>query len=111
MSFAELRRELRRELHDTMCVPATITSPGSGVVNDVKVRRHNRVALIGGGEYMQSLEGVETLIFDIDELNQNGIFPHRGDVVTLTDDGAILILDTQVPQNGPINVMWRAVQP
>ena len=103
----------RRSVHNTMRVSADYEHPAlPGVVTPLSVRWHNRQVLQGNiveTGYSDVIDGVNRVIFDLEELNEKGVVLERGGVVTLTDpvnNGIALILEAQEPDSGPINRIW-----
>lgn len=108
----------RRVVHKTMSHAATYEHPKNpGVVTSLSVRWHNRKLVQGNlveTGYADVLEGVNDVIFDIEELAEKSIVLKAGGIVRLTSpafNGAFLSLDSQQPDTGPINRVWSVTKP
>ena len=115
---AALIARSRKTVHAVQAIPANYEHPSyPGVVTVLSVRWHNRSVLHGNmveAGYNDIIEGINRIIFDQDELNEKGVVPERGGVVTLTApayNSIALILDSQDPTTGPVNNSWLAVKP
>lgn len=94
-----------------MAVPVTHVSR-TNVETALAVRWHRKLVMVGdlvAQGYPQSIEGVNHLIFDSEELAEKGIVLKREDKI-LDAHGAVLILDSLEPAQGPLKVTWRVVQ-
>lgn len=95
-----------------MAVPMTYTPPGGGVGTPLAVRWHSKMDLIGdlvAQGYAQAIEGVNKLIFDIDELAEKGIQLQARGTVT-AESGAVLVLSAQEPGDGIVKQTWLCAQ-
>lgn len=103
----------RRVVHDTMGVAVNYEDPFTPGLVGLRVRWHNRIALMGDlvdTGYPNVVEGVNRVVFDRDELNEKGVVLHTGGQVTL-GDGTVLILDHREPHVGPLREIWGVVAP
>lgn len=111
--FTSALTAMRKVVHATMRVPATYEDSVQTVPVDVGVRWHSRLVLQGDlveTGYADSIEGVDRVIFDRDELDEQSIVLHRGGIVRLTDprwNGTSLILDSLEPADGPVELIWK----
>ena len=108
----------RRVTHDAMGVTWDYTDPEIISAVKLRVRWSSKSAAIGNlafQGYTEMDEGIDTVIFDRDELAEKGINLQRGGTLTGQVggpfEGAVLRLDSQLPDNGPINRTWRVVLP
>ncbi len=108
----------RRVVHDVMAVVWNYADDVVTTPVELSVRWSNKVAAIGNlafQGYAESIEGIDTIIFDRAELAEKGITLKRGGTLTGVTggpfEGAVLCLDSQLPDNGPINRTWRVVAP
>jgi hypothetical protein len=110
--FAALKAQARRAVHDTLAVDAVYEDAHLPEPVGLRVRWHNKISRFGDIEnigYSEIIEGINRVIFDREELNEKGIMLRRGGRVTLTApqyEGAVLVLDSQEPHSGPINLTW-----
>lgn len=103
----------RRVVHDGMKVEATYEHASNpGVVTPLTVRWHNKLLVQGNlveAGYVDAIEGVNSVVFDREELSQKNIVLQVGGRVRPTHpgyNGAVLTLETQQPDTGPINRVW-----
>ena len=103
----------RRIVHKGMSHAATYEHPDTpGVVTPLTVRWHNRKLVQGNlveTGYADVLEGVNEIVFNREELLEKSIQLKVDGRVRLTDpsfNGAVLRLDTQQDDTGPINRVW-----
>lgn len=108
--FAELKRDSRRAVHDLFKVDATYTGPGGATPVPLHVRLHNKIVTTGdlqGNGYVEVLEGVDRIIFNIEELQSTGVNPVQNGILTFTTYHNVqFYLNTKVPMDGPIDVIW-----
>lgn len=106
----------RRALHNTLRVEALYTATAGATPVTLHVRWHNRQLITGNIVeigYSDVVEGVNRVIFDVEELAEQSVVPQRGGEVAITNvygDGIVLILDHLEPKTGPINQAWGVVQ-
>lgn len=107
--FAQLKRQLRRVVHDKMAVDATYQTPSMFAAVSLSVRFHTRRAApfgdIGDG-FAQVIENTDRIVFDTEELAVKGIKPCRGAQVRLIEYGICVTLETRDPTTGPIEEIW-----
>lgn len=109
--FAQLKHDARRAIHDTMRVTCDYTATGIPSGTQLGVRWHNKINRMGDLEnqgYAEIVEGIDRMIFDLEELSAKGITLVRNGVVTLPEImGSIsFALDVQEPDTGPIERIW-----
>jgi hypothetical protein len=118
-SLASLKREARRAVHDTLGTPALYSDAAHTTPVPLRVRWHGRQSLLGAGDapgFASTVETVEKIVFDREELQALGLTPIRDGVVVLPDfvrtDGQpfMVRLDNREPYNGPVNVTWQAAR-
>jgi hypothetical protein len=110
--LADLKRQARKVVHDTMSVPAVYENPALPGSVDLRVRWHNKIAINGDlveAGYAEMIEGINRVIFEKAELDEKGVNLARGHKLTVWD-GTVLMLDSQEPAVGPVTVIWRVVQ-
>jgi redox-sensitive bicupin YhaK (pirin superfamily) len=112
MDFAALKAQVRQTVHDTMSVPAVYSHPDEVGEYALRVRWHNKQALVGDlidSGYAQTIEGVNRVIFNRAELDEKGAVLRSGGVLRVVAPqfhGASLILSSQEPVAGPVEVIW-----
>lgn len=112
-SFADFKRQSRREVHATFAVAALYSDTvvtGVGVT----VRYHNKILRTGNLQnsgYADIVEGIDRLIFDDAEMASKVLTLRRDGIVTIPEyGGAAFILDTRDVQDGPVEVAWNVVK-
>ena len=110
--FGLAKRQLKRTVHDTLSVTATLRSVAGGAVNAVQVRYHEKLVRTGSadafdGTVSEIIEGVDRLIFDADDLAARSIVLRRGDVVLIPSLSLGFQLDTVLPPMGPVITGWQ----
>ncbi len=109
MDWAGAKTRLRRAVQGVFEVPALYEEDGAQT--PVNVRFHGRTATIQ--PFTQdgaatSLEVVEQVVFDVAALEDLGLTPARGGVLTVAShDDAQYRLDTRVPRDGPVLEVWN----
>lgn len=76
------------------------------------VRWHNKIQVGGdleGAGYAETIEGIERIIFDREELLAKGVTLRNNGTVIMAD-GTVLTLGTQEPIVGPIEVIWQVAR-
>lgn len=116
-NFAAAKAKMRRDVHASLSVSARYESYSLDVVvDDISVRWHNKIAVIGdleNGGYANVIEGIERIIFDRAELLAKNVLLDEGDVIVITAEGfenARLVLKTQEPIVGPVEVIWQVAR-
>ena len=117
VDFASLKAKTRRIVHNTFAVSANYRSSANAAPVALHVRWHYAVAnakppvaLRSGSELAVDIEGPEKIVFDRDELAANGITPVHAGIVDIPAFGVSLILDTDQPITGPVDVVWVVVR-
>ena len=110
-TMAEIKARARKAVHAAFSVSAEHRSYGSATPTVVQVRWHNKLVLQGNGTsegYADVIEGIDRMVFDIDELATKGIALERGDTVTMGPEyhGAVLVLEEMEPMTGPVEQKW-----
>lgn len=106
--FAEARALARRVVHDTMSVAASYFAPGASEPVEVNVRQPHKMGLTGdlsNDGYPEVMVGIDSVIFDREELSQKSIVPARLARVVMAD-GTVLSLESRHPSDGPIKEVW-----
>lgn len=117
-NHAAQKARSRRIVHTTMAVSG-LYAFGVDAPRAVTVRWHNKITVHGDLQhegYAQILEGVDRLIFNIEELaapSDGGaaLQLQRGGIITLPDyQNAAFELDTEQPVDGPIEQIWSVAR-
>lgn len=113
-SLAELKRDARRALHDTLAVDATYSDPALAEPVAIKVRYHSKIVRTGdmeSGGYAEIIAGIDRLVFDRAALADLGvILVRRGRVIIADYDDATFILADRDPSDGPHTVIWTVTR-
>lgn len=115
-NLAATKARARRDIHRKMSVAAQHADNVTGVLTDITVRWHNKLAILGDLQdsgYANIIEGIDRVIFSRDELSAAGITPKRGDVVIMTAEGydnAQLILEVKEKVAGPVEEIWQVTR-
>ena len=111
--FAALKRQMRRDVHDAFAVEASYRAPQASAAVVLFVRYHNK-KIVGdqaNDGYAVTLDTIDSLVFDRDELEAKGVRLQASDLVLLKDyDNALYRLDTMRPADGPVNVEWQVTR-
>ncbi len=110
-TLAEIKARARKAVHAAFSVSAGHRSYGSDIHTTIQVRWHNKLVLQGNGTsdgYADVIEGIDRMVFDIDELADKGIALERGDTITMGPEyhGAVLVLEEMEPMTGPVEQKW-----
>jgi hypothetical protein len=110
-TLAEIKARARKAVHAAFSVSASHRAYGSDVVTAVQVRWHNKLVLQGNGTsdgYASVIEGIDRMVFDLDELAGKGIALDRGDTITMGQEyhNAVLVLEEMEPMTGPVEQKW-----
>lgn len=113
MSIAQIKANARRALHGALSVSAKLQRGSESF--DVTVRWHSKTMLYGADAsdgYAQTIEGLDSIIFNGEELLERSLVPQRGDTIVMPDlyQGAQLVLQEMEPLRGPIEQKWRVAQ-
>jgi hypothetical protein len=105
-----LRTQARRDIHAAFSVRAEYTDPTVVEPVPLAVNWHSRFGLpvgdLAGGDYAGVLETIDRLVFDRQQIIDNGVTLRRGGRVSLIDYGYIFTLDVREPNSGPIREIW-----
>jgi hypothetical protein len=112
VDFAALIARSRRVVHRTFAFACEYADDVVVVPTPLRVRWHYRQAPIGDIEntgYAMVIDEIEKAIFDKDELLALGITIKAGGRLTVKAPGfeAVLAIDSQDDQPGPVNEVWR----
>jgi hypothetical protein len=115
-NFAAIKAKARRDIHDRMSVAAQHLAHSTGVLTDISVRWHNKLALLGDLQdngYASVIEGIDRVIFLRSELTTLGIVPQIGDTVIMTAEGydnVRLTLQVKEKVAGPVEEIWQVTR-
>lgn len=111
--FADIRRQMRRDVHAAFAVSATYEDPFTELT-PITVRLHNQTIQSVGGinDYAAVLEAIDKLVFNAEELAALGITLTRKGVVKLVEYGGYeMVLDSLDPPDGPLKIVWAVDRP
>lgn len=110
----------RKRVHDTFAVLALYTDSSLVMPATVSVRWHDTIVVNGdvaSQGYAETIAGVDTLIFDREELarlkDEKGVVLRPGGTITLmhpTLTGVQFTLETQEPIDGPREETWNVAR-
>jgi len=107
--WQSIKGRTRRIVHTTFSGDSTYQDDYLVAPVGLRVRWHNKIQLVGdleSGGFAESIEGIERIIFDRDELAEKAISLHHSGLVVMAD-GTRLRLHTQEPIVGPVEVIWQ----
>lgn len=117
MSFADIKRDARRQVHAQFAVPAIYRDgeTANGLPVDLAVRMHSqRVVTVGDenhGGWAEVLDHIDRLVFNREELASKRVLLRHGGRVVFPDYGAAAyFLAAEEPADGPIAVAWRVTR-
>lgn len=114
MSFAQLKQELRRAVHDGFAVDATYQDSSMLAPVSLRVRWHTKGARpfgdIGGEGYAEVIENEDRVVFDVDDLAAKGICPSRGALVSFAVYGICVKLNMRDDKTGPVSEAWTVTR-
>ena len=113
---AAMKVKTRRAVHKTfgiemLYVHRTLAAPVA-----LRVRYHTKQDVLGDLQaegYPMSIDGIERVIFDIDELILSGVVVERGAKLQIVDKSwpaGTLIIETKEKSEGPVEEIWRVVK-
>lgn len=110
-AFAQIKYDARRAVHDALKVDAVYTGPDGITSVTLGVRWHNKINRHGDIEaqgYAEIIEGIDRIIFDLEELAAKSVTLRREGTVTMPEimGGATFSLDAQEPDAGPMLRIW-----
>lgn len=110
--FAAAKAQVRRTVHDTLSVDAEYADGGVVAPVALRVRWHNKLTTVGdpiNEGYPVSIDTIDKVIFDMDELTAKNVKISRGGRLKITAKnfgGQILAIDTRDPKCGPTEEVW-----
>lgn len=114
MSFAQLKRDLRRAVHDGFAVDATYQDSTMLEPVSLRARWHTKGARpfgdLGGEGFAEIIENEDRVVFDVDDLTVKGICPVRGAVVSFADYGICVKLNMRGDKTGPVSEEWTVTR-
>lgn len=108
IDWQAVKAQTRRIVHETFGGDATYFDNVQPEVA-ITARWHNKIEIGGDLEssgYAQTIEGIERVIFDVEELRTKGITLRNNGIVRMAD-GTVLILSSQEPMVGPVEQIWK----
>lgn len=110
--FAELKARVRRTVHATFGITAEYWLNDADVPVPLRVRWHNKLTVVGdpnGDGFPVSLDTIDRVIFDMDELTEKTVTISRGGRLKITAKnygGQVLTIDSREPKCGPTEEIW-----
>lgn len=112
--FRELKRLLRRTVHDTLAIEGLYQDSHAPLPVPVLVRWHTKSEFVGnldGQGYAHIIENADALIFDTETLGRQGIVLRKGGQVTFGPEQLVFQLDSRRPSDGPVTTTWTVGLP
>lgn len=109
---AAVKARVRRTVHNTLGIAAEYVDDTMAAPEQLRVRWHNRIVQTGdlqNGGYAEIIDGINRVIFDIDELLLKGVIVHRGGRLKISApafNGAVLVIGERDSDCGPIEQTW-----
>lgn len=121
MSFAAIKAAARRAVHAALSVQALYSDDYTIIPIPLRVRWHMKQQLVGqldSGGYAEMIEGIERIVFDVQELTAKGVDLMRTGTIELTDlayqhpDGSrpTFELEVQELDTGPVERIWKVTR-
>lgn len=108
MSFADIKAQMRRDVHAAFALSCVYTGPGEEP-RDLTVRFHDKNRT-GGDMNAQGwatvIEGVTRVSFNREELAETGVTPKQYGVLYFPDYDFTMTLSLKEPYDGPIDENW-----
>lgn len=110
--FASLKSQTRQVLHDTLAVSAEYIDDDLVMPAELSVRWHNKINRFNNADELglaEFIEGIDRVIFNIPQLEEQGVVLQAGGELTITATGynnAVLILSAKEKQVGPVEEIW-----
>lgn len=114
--FASTRELVRRTVQNTLAVPCTYQDSTLAEPVALRVRWQTKSKAFGDLEdagYAMSIEGVNRLVFDAEDLVAQAVTLRRAGVVTIPMAGrpdVLLVLEAEEQNDGPIVLSWKVAQ-
>lgn len=112
IDWQALKARTRRIVHSTFSGDSTYQDDFLVDPITLNVRWHNKIQVVGdleSGGYAETIEGIERIIFDREELQEKGVLLNHAGLVIMAD-GTRLRLQSQEPIVGPIEVIWQVAR-
>lgn len=114
MSFQDAKAAQRRKVHATFATAAVYFAPGETSGVDITARFHQRNVTggdINSSGYAAITEGVTRVVFNREDLDNDGVVVARGGIVMFPEyDGpemdVYVVLTERDPYDGPITEKW-----
>lgn len=113
---AAMKARTRRAVHSTFAIDMLYVHRSLAAPTPLRVRYHTKQDVLGDLQnegYPMSIDGIERVIFDIEELTLNGVVIERGAKLNIVDKSwpaGTLIIETKEKSEGPVEEIWRVVK-
>lgn len=110
--FAAAKKRVRRIVHDTLAITAEYDDADTVEPVPLRVRWHYKQTVVGDLEaqgYPQSIDTINKVVFDREELAAKNVVISRGGRLKFTADGfgnAVVAVDTKDTMAGPTEEIW-----
>lgn len=113
---AAMKARTRRIVHQTFAIAMEYLDKSLAGPIALRVRYHNKQDVIGDLQnegYPMSIDGIDRVIFDMEELTFAGITVSRGARLKIVQPGwpeGVLLIETKEKSEGPVEEVWRVVK-
>jgi hypothetical protein len=111
--WAALKAQARRTVHRTFGLAAEYMADDEAAPVLLSVRWHNKLTTVGdpnGEGYAVSIDTIDKVLFDVEELAAKNVTIVRGARVKILAPGfggQLLAIDTRDPKCGPSESVWH----
>ena len=111
--LAEIKAKARQIVHQTFGITAEYWYKDPAAITPLRVRWHSKLTAVGdlsGDGFPVTLDTIDRVIFNMDELAEKGVKIARGGKLKITAKnygGQVLIIDSQHPTRGPAEEIWQ----
>ena len=112
-NFAAVKAQARTIVHRTFGIDAEYWLNDGDTPVPLRVRWHSRLTLSGdptGDGYPLSLDSIDRVIFNMDELAEKGVTISRAGRLKITAEqygGQVLTIDSLEKKSGPTEEIWH----
>lgn len=110
--FAAAKNQARRVVHNTLGVPGLYQDDVVSTPVEMRVRWHGRIVRNGDIDdygWSDVIEGIDHIVFNIDEARSVGVKPNG--TITLTQSGNVKFrLVARLPKDGAVKETWSVAQ-
>lgn len=115
-NWAKHKRSVRKAAHAAFCVDVLYKVDSESDFVQTTARWHEKLVRQGQmeGQGAEVYEGIDKVVFDKEanlalvdiDGNPTPLTPQRGALITFPDYNLTVILDTEIPADGPVEEIW-----